>query len=312
MWVGLAVAAAVAVAGCGADSPEKDERGGATRLTVGVGAGAFVAPLETTRFSDAGFDVKQQNVTSGSVAVPLVLNGQLQFSQADTVGALTAIAKGVPLVFVAAVTSTGAKADQDSTAILVKRDSGLKAAADLNGKKVGVNGIGGAAQIAAAAAIDKLGGDSTKVDFVELPPNSLTGAVADGTLAAAVTNRSEGQAEGLDPIIAPTAEAMPSAPLIVWVTSRQYAEKNPDIVKKFAAAAEKANDELSRDPERVRRIVVEKSTAKISPELAKTMALPQFAPTTIQRDRLQTIVDLMVQYKVMEKPISLDTVLLGS
>ncbi|NUR98154.1 MAG: ABC transporter substrate-binding protein, partial [Kribbellaceae bacterium] len=155
-------------------------------------------------------------------------------------------------------------------------------------------------------------GDSTKVDFVELPPNSLTGAVADGTLAAAVTNRSEGQAEGLDPIIAPTAEAMPSAPLIVWVTSRQYAEKNPDVVKKFAAAAEKANDELSRDPERVRRIVVEKSTAKISPELAKTMALPQFAPTTIQRDRLQTIVDLMVQYKVMEKPISLDTVLLGS
>ncbi|WP_185443744.1 ABC transporter substrate-binding protein [Kribbella qitaiheensis] len=310
MW--LVVAATVAVAGCGSDSSEAEGSGGPTKLTVGVGAGPFVAPLETAQFSDAGFDVTRQNVTSGSVAVPLVLNGQLKFSQADAVGALTAISKGVPLVFVGSVTSTGATADQDSTAILVKPGSGLKAAADLKGKKVGVNGIGGAAQLAAAAAIDKLGGDSTKVEFVEMPPNSLTGAVADGTLAAAVTSRSEGQAEGLDPIIAPTAEAMPSAPLIVWVTSKQYAEKNPEVVERFAAAAEKANDELAHDPERVRKIVVEKATAKISPELAKTMALPQFAPTTIQRDRLQTVVDLMVQYKVIPKPIDLDTVLVAS
>lgn len=310
------VATALVLSACGGSSSDEaadsDASKDRTELQVGLGRGVFQAPMKTAAFADAGFDLTEKEVTSGAVAVPLLLNGQLQFSEADTVGALTAISKGVPLTIVGAVTSTAATPEKDSQAILVAKKSTSATAADLNGKKLGVNAIGGAAQIAAAAAIDKLGGDSASIKFVELPPNSMVESTKKGTVDAVVTSRSDSEAEGLKSIIAPTAEGMPSAPLIVWITSKKYAADNPEIVKRFAAAAKAANQQLVDDPELVRKVTVDSATVDVSPELAKKLVLAQFEPTTVQADRLQTVVDLMVKYKVIKESIDASTVLAGS
>lgn len=313
---GLVASSLITLTACGGSSPDKAAAsggsGGKTQLDVGLGAGVFQAPLKTSAFSDAGLQIKEKEVTSGAVAVPLLLNGQLQFSEADTVGALTAISKGVPLTIVGAVTSTASTPEKDAQAILVGPKSSITTADGLNGQKVGVNAIGGAAQIAAESAIDKLGGDSKTVKFVELPPNSMVEATKKGTVAAVVSSRSDSEAEGLTPIIAPTAEGMPSAPLIVWITSKKYASENPKVVAKFAAAAKTANEQLVADPELVRKVTVASATVDISPELAKKLVLAQFTPTTVQPDRLQTVVDLMVKYGVIKKSIDASTVLAGS
>jgi NitT/TauT family transport system substrate-binding protein len=316
----MAGAAALSVLGLGAcgssgSAPQAtgSQSSGPVALKVGMGVGVYTAPLKTTAFTDSGLDLTTQTVTSGTVAVPLLLNGQLQFSEADAVGALTAISKGVPLVIVGAVTSTGTSPSTDNTGVLVKEGGSIKSAADLSGQKVGVNAIGGAAQLAAEAAIDKLGGDSSTIQWVELPPTELDQAVQRGTLAAAVATLTGGEgALGLHSIIAPTAEAMPGAPLIVWIASRQYAAQHPDVVTRFAQATAAADESLSKDPSLVRTVMVDTSSTPISPTQAKSLVLAQFTPATVQPSALQSVIDLMARYKTITTSIEASSVLAGS
>jgi len=55
-----------------------------------------------------------------------------------------------------------------TTALVVAKNSPLRTAKDLSGKTIAVNALLGIQQIAAEAWIDKNGGDSTTVKFVEL------------------------------------------------------------------------------------------------------------------------------------------------
>ena len=316
------LAGVVSLAGCSSGSsgssalPAASQAGStsttaSTALTVGMGAGVYTAPMSTSFFKAAGLEITQKNVTSGAVAVPLLLNGQLQFSEADSVGALTAISKGVPLVIVGAVTSGGATPETDNTGVLVKPGGPVSSAAGLAGQTVAVNAIGGAAQLSAEAAIDKLGGNSQAVKFVELPPASMVSAVLDGTVAAAVTSAVDGQAAGLRVLFSPLATGMPSAPLIVWITSRAYAASHPAVVTEFAKATAQADTYLAAHPDLVREITVSTSPAKVSPALAKKLVLAQFLPATVQKPALQMVIDVMEKYNVISSPINLDSALVS-
>ncbi|MGI8680403.1 MAG: ABC transporter substrate-binding protein [Jatrophihabitans sp.] len=278
-------------------------------ITIGVGTGAFVAPLATTA-NFPGLTIKQQIVNSGAAAIPLLLNGQIQFTAADSVGALTAISHGVPIQIVAVAASTGSTPQNDNTGVLVKNGSSIKSAVDLAGKKVGVNGIGNAAQLYAAAAIDKLGGDSTKVHFVELPPPSFNAAVAKGTIDAAVTSEPGlvlGKAAGLHVLFSPGAEALPSSPLFVYVTSKSYAGSHRDVVAAFANDMVKANTYASTHPQLTRNFAAQAN--HLTPAQSAAFILPQFTPAAISSSALQGVVDLMVKYKTIASPVDLSKAL---
>jgi NitT/TauT family transport system substrate-binding protein len=277
-----------------------------------MGAGVYTAPMSTSFFKDSGLGITQKSVNSGAVAIPLLLNGQLQFSEADSVGALTAISKGVPIVIVGAVTSGGATPQTDNTGVLVKAHGPVNSAAGLSGKTVAVNAIGGSAELSAESAIDKLGGNSQSVKFVEIPPASMVAAVQNGTVAAAVTSAVDGQAAGLRVLFSPLAAGMPSAPLIVWITSRAYATSHQAIVSEFAKATAQADTYLAAHPDVVRQITVDTSTTKVSPALAKELVLAQFLPATVQKTALQMVVNVMEKYKVISSPINLDSALVSS
>lgn len=311
----ITAAAVMVLAACSSSSSDKRPSGIGTNgdpagsvhatVTIGVGTGAFVAPL-TTADNFPGLTIKQQTVNSGAAAVPLLLNGQLQFSAADSVGVLTAISKGVPIQIVAVAASTGTSPANDNTGVLVKNGSSIKSATDLAGKKIGVNGIGNAAQLDAAASIDKLGGDSSKVHFVELPPPALVAAVAKGTIDAAVTSEPGlilGKAAGLRVLFSPGSEALPASPLFVYVTSKSYASGHHAVVAAFAADMVKANTYASTHPDLTRTFAAQAN--HLSAAQAASMILPRFTPADISTSALQGVVDLMVKYKTISSPVDL-------
>ncbi len=309
--VAATLAATVILAGCGSSSTPSSgggpttagAAGATTKLTVGMGQRVFTAPMTTDAFSAAGLDVTQQTLNSGAAGVPLLLNGQLQFIEADAVGVLTAISKNIPLVIVGVVTSSATTPAADNTGVFVKPDSPIQSAADLSGKKVAVNAVGGGAQLSAAASIDKLGGDSSKVNFVELPPATIIPYVLNGTVDAGVTTE---PVVGVKAIIRPLATGTPGAPQIVWATTQSYLAQNRGVVEKFSAAAAKANTYLSTHPEAIRKIVLNDPTINMTPEQAASMPLPQFTPVDIQKSALQPLVDLMVKFKVIKSPVDLN------
>ncbi len=305
----LAVAA-LALTGCSSTStptakPTVSTLTTETTVNVGLGTGTYGVAFSTPYFADNKLKVVQQPVTSGAAATPLVLNGQLQFAVADSIAALTAISQKLPLVIVGLAVSSGSSAKDDSTGVLVRKGGPITSAQDLNGKTVAVNALGNTAQVAAEAAIDKLGGDSKTVHFVELAPQAMGAAVGKGTVDAAMTSEPgivQGKANGLASLFG-MSEVLPSDPLFVYVTSQSYLDQHPDVVNAFVKSLAQANSYLDKNPDQLRSAAV--TIFHLTPDQAQNMILPKFVPTSIDPSRVKKIMDLMIKYKVISSPVDL-------
>jgi len=217
-----------------------------------------------------------------------------------------AISKNVPLVIVANATTSGSSPETDATGIMVKGDSPIRTAKDLEGRKVAVNGIGNSSQLSAQAAIDKLGGDSSKVQFVEVPPPTMNASIGNGTVEAAVESEpaiSQGKAAGLRVLLSPLSTALPSVPLFVYVTSQSYLAQHRDVVQKFAQDMVQANTFASQNPDFVRNFAVQNQ--KLTPEQAAKLILPAFIPPTVEKPAMQQWTDAMLKYKAISAPVDL-------
>ena len=101
------------------------------------------------------------------VTAAAVTGGALDIGVANVATIAVARTRGVPLKFLfpASIAGDGTLTDQ----IAVAKDSPIKTAADLNGKTIGVNGLRDLQQLCAMAWMDKHGGDSKTVQFIEVP-----------------------------------------------------------------------------------------------------------------------------------------------
>lgn len=144
--------------------------GGLRTLVVGVSPSTAALSVGVAQqqgmFKKHGLNVQLKTVQSGAQAIPELLKGDLDVSLGDTVGTFNAASNGVAVRAFAVATVAPSDPAKDFSAIMAK--SGITTAADLNNKTVAVNQAGGSAELFARAAIDKAGGDSSTVKFVEL------------------------------------------------------------------------------------------------------------------------------------------------
>jgi len=175
---------AAGLVACSSSSGKSDSKGGVTHLTVGSAANLENVGLyhgtQSGIFAKNGLSVTPKVVTSGQQAVPQLLNGQLQFTATDPLGAILAISHKVPLVMVAPAGVVSSDPAQDSTGLLAK--SNVSSLAELDGKTIAVNSVGGLGQLAVEAAIDQAGGGNA--DIGEQEDLDRAGAVVDVELEA--------------------------------------------------------------------------------------------------------------------------------
>ena len=128
------------------------------------GAGLLRAGLGF--FKKAGFDVEITSVSSGPTIAAGVASGTFDFAQVNVPSLVSAHDKGIAFTMVA---PAGLYSDRAvTTALVVSSASPYHTAKDLTGKTIAVNALTGIQQIASEAWLDKNGGDSTSVKFVEL------------------------------------------------------------------------------------------------------------------------------------------------
>jgi len=328
VFVSILLALGVVLAGCGSGSsstgsttassgsnPSESNQGGtettsgaSTSVTVGVGTGSYALGLSPKYFSSNGIDVKTSLLSSPAQVTPLLLNGQLQFAAADPVGTLIAISQGIPLLMVGVATSSGTSESNDVTGLLVKANGPIKSAKDLDGKTLAVSAIGGSAELTAKAAIDEEGGESSSVKFVEVAPQSMNVNVAEGTVDGAVSQEpgiTMGKSAGLTDLLSPAGVSLPETPLIVYVTTQEYAKENPEVVKAFVESLTAAGKALQSEPQLVRSNA--ESTYHLTPVQAKEMVLPIFVPSAIEKPKMETVMSLMLKYELLSSPVELDS-----
>lgn len=133
-------------------------------------------------FSRAGIQLDIQALTSGAAIGAAIVGGSLAIGSMNTMSLAVAHQNGVGLKIIAA--GPEYISGKGGSQLMVKADSTINSGADLNGKTVAVNELHGSAQISAEAWIDKHGGNSQTVQWIELPFAAMQAALEAGRIAA--------------------------------------------------------------------------------------------------------------------------------
>jgi NitT/TauT family transport system substrate-binding protein len=313
---GLAVAL---LAGCGGGSvsgaPETSAGADTDLRKVSVGAipiapsAALQLGIDKGLFAKHGIEIEMQSGQGGASMLPAVSTGTMNVAIGNPVSTMLAQSKGLDLKIISGYSHSLATGD-DITGVVALKDSGIETVADLEGKKVSVNTVAGQGDITIMEAMAKAGADPASVEFTEIAfpdaPAQLEKGNADAVWLAQPF-LSQALEAGHHLVTYNYQETIPGQPTLIAFASGKWAEENPELVTDFKAALAEVSDYAESHQDEIRALLP--TFLKMDPELADGLLLESHSGE-IDRDSLEKISELMVKYKVVEKPVDLDQVIL--
>jgi NitT/TauT family transport system substrate-binding protein len=276
----VSVAVLAACGGGGGGGP-KVKAGQPATLKVGTIPIADVAPLylgiKKGFFAQQKLTIKPAPAQGGAAIVPAVVSGSDQIGFSNTTSLIIAASKGLPVQIVAQGVLGAPDRAKAWDALLVPKGSPIKNPKELEGKTVAVNNLNNVGPLTINTALAKEGVNYKKVKYIEVDFPDMPAALASKRVPAVWAVEpfvSASKGEGATPILNPYEQTAPDYTVATYFVSKQYAAKNPDVVKRFVTAINKANDYAQQHPDEVRQIVT--TYTKIPPAAAQHMALPQW------------------------------------
>ena len=274
-----------------------------TPLKVGVipvdsASEAFYA-LDMGFFKKQGLDVELQMMQNGAAIAAAVAGGSLDIGFADLISIASAHARGLPFVYLSPTllnTTT-----MPTISILVNGTGPIREPKDFNGKTIAVNGINNITMVPIEAWIDKSGGDSKSVKWLELPIPAENDAVATGKVDAAIIGEpfiTFGLDKGLRAISVDKNAIAPRYALAGFMTTKEWAAKNPALAAKFIAAI-KETAQWANTNRAATSPILSKYT-KIPLPVVERMRRGEFAETLLVSD-FQPVIDSAAKYGVLPK-----------
>jgi NitT/TauT family transport system substrate-binding protein len=252
-------------------------------------------------FHKYGLDVNLQVLTSGAAAATAVLGGAAQFALSSLVGVYVAHDHGIPFTLVAPAGLY--TSDVPYTQFVVRTDSTIKTGRDLNGKTIGSPGLKDLDTVAIQNWVDRNGGDSKTLKFVEMSGSVALAAIEEGRIDGADLNTptlTRGLEGGKVRTLAQIFDAIaPRFENTAWFGTTDYVSKNRDVVTRFARAMAESAAYCNAHHEATVAMVAE--TAKIDDKLVARMARITFADYLRPGD-LQPLINVAAKYGVISKP----------
>jgi NitT/TauT family transport system substrate-binding protein len=319
LLAGLAAGAILlATAACGSSddsgtSGGGSSSGGITTVKLGLIPIVDVAPVylgvKKGFYEKHGLKLSITTAQGGAAIVPAVVSGQYQFGFSNVTSLMVARSNNMPVKAVSnGIASTGVQG-KDFGAITVKKDSPIKSAKDLEGKKVAINTLKNINETATRESVRKAGGDPDKVKFVELAFDQMPAALDSGQIDAATvvepalaTIKSQGGVE----IASPLVDVAPNLTVAMYFTSQQYEQQNPEVVKKFQEATAESLAYADAHPEEARQIVT--TYTKIPASVLAQVTLPKW-PAEANRSSIEALEKLGEQDKLFKSVPDLDKLL---
>ncbi|EPD67265.1 MULTISPECIES: ABC transporter substrate-binding protein [Streptomyces] len=255
--------------------------GGTTTIKVSTIPIVDTAPLYVGQakgfYAKHGLKLTISQAQGGAAIVPGVVSGQYQFGFSNVTSLLIAQTNNVPVKAVAEGNNSTGKENADFCGLLVPKGSSITSAKQLAGKKVAVNNLNNIGDTTVRASVRKAGGDPSKIKFVELPFDQMPAALDKGQVDGAFIVEpafTQAKSEGAKNVGSPFVDAAENLTVAMFFTSQQYAQKNPDVVKRFQEATKEALAYSDKHPDEVRKIVG--TYTKIPSALLSKMTLPRW------------------------------------
>ena len=252
-------------------------------------------------FRAAGLNVEVRQMANGPAIASAVLGGALQFGLATIGVPINSHAHGVALAIV--VGGGIYSSESPDTMLVVRKDSPIKTARDLNGKIVTTTAVNDIAMVSIRAWMDANGGDSRTVRGVEMPFSAMPAALAQGRIDAAdlrtpILQQALGSGEVR--AIAQPYDALAKTYLqSVWFTTPEYARANPDVVSRFARAMHEASVYANAHHNETGPLTA--AFLNLEPGALNGSKRTTFAERTDPRD-VQSVIVAMAKYKAIDAP----------
>ena len=267
-------------------------------------ASAMVARDEGI-FAKHGLDVDVTLIGINTNIPPAIVSDSIQIGGPTATVFLQAVDGGLDLVAVEGASIMDPVAN-GAVAAVARSGLSIKDAKDFVGKKVGAPGIGAFLHVLFRKWLIDKGVDPKSVNFVELTFPTMSDALKSGSVDAVLTVEpfvSRIKAAGVGDVAARyAAELARSEPIISYVSTRDFAEKNPDAIKAFREAIEEAAPIVNSDREKASSAISKftKQPIDIVRLNRPNLATPQlkgsdfvwWVETMKQQDMLQSAVDL--------------------
>jgi NitT/TauT family transport system substrate-binding protein len=235
-----------------------------------------------------------QNPSTPALAAA-VASGTYDIAYAPISTLAVAHSRGLP--FVAITPGISFVPGEIAGAIMVPMASSVKTAKDFNGKTFACAGLGTIAEYQPRAWIDKHGGDSTTVKFIEIPFPEQIAAMNAGRVDAAylvepfitVATRSNTVR-----LLTTGDDAIGTSFLsTAWYATSQWAAAHPDLVTKFVGAMVAAARWGNANQDKVVPFLVK--YLKADPALAAAEHRPHFEERLIPA-QMQPWIDVTARY----------------
>ena len=204
-------------------------------------------------FVQEGLEVERTPMAGGAVILPALVGGSVDIGYSNIVSIILARAEGLPVKIIMHNKSEETikapdipKGYKGGSAIMVRANSDIRTAKEMEGKKFAVNTLNNINWLFAQEWMRIGGAEPAKAIWVEVPfPNMIamldTGQVdaitaADPTLTIL---KSTGKGRVLDYYF---STVKPNVMVASWVATEKGIKERPEVLKKFVAAMSRAID----------------------------------------------------------------------
>jgi NitT/TauT family transport system substrate-binding protein len=248
-------------------------------------------------FDKAELDVTLMPLPNGGAIAAAVASGQVDFGVGNVIAIETAHSNNVPLTLVAPGASNVNGAP--SNVVIVAKNSQLQKASDLNGKIVASSTVRGIQDLILRAWMDKNGGDSSTVKFIEIPVPQAEVVVAQGRADAALTVEPFiTQARADTRVFANPFEVLGDNYLITaYFALTPWALAHAGQVARFASAIRAAGDWANKNQSRSASILAK--YAKLDPDVVNRTVRSHYS-LTLTPAQLQPTIDTAARYKFID------------
>lgn len=252
-------------------------------------------------FERAGLHVDVQRFTSGAAIATAVAGGALEIGAFNMFGLVQAHAKGLPFSLIAP--GSVYRSEFPDGGLLVSANSPLRAPKDFNGKTLGALSLQDLSTFAVESWLDKNGGDSKSVHFVEVTPPIAMQAIESGRVDGASLVQptfDEALATGRFRVAAYSMGSIAPRFLVsAWYANTDWIAKHRTLVQRFVAVMHEAN------------VYVQSHPAETLPNLAALMGVDvasiahthrAFQAEYLDLRDMQPVIEVAARYKAIPAP----------
>lgn len=251
-------------------------------------------------FKRSGVSAQIQTVANGGAIISAIVGNALDVGFANLTSVAAARQRGIPIVIVA---PSCLYTEKSPVTVLMKaRGSKLRTGADLSGKTIAVSTLRGELQVGAAAWIDKNGGDSKSVKFVEMPFASMAPALKGGRVDAAMLTEPAMTIHKDDIELLSDAYTAIAPEFLIgaFVGSESWVRANGELAHRFSSAIV----ETARwaNAHRAETAPVLADHAKLDAGIIRSMVRATYGER-LSADLIQPVLDMAYKYGSLKAPM---------